>query len=414
MGLLSWLRGEVNHVGEESNGNVPDTGSVGPNGYAPGDPNGVVLEEATAETRSLPSFFASPWDGWPAAWSTPEWGAGGVSTLVDTAWACLDLNASVLASMPVYKTRNGQVVEAEAWMVNPDPRVYSSWQEFAKSLFWDYQMGEAFVLATDYYSTGFPMYMRVLPPWSVTVDIAGGIRRYKVGTVDITADVLHIRYASSIDQAHGRGPLEVAGARLTAAGVLARYAAEITANGGLPPYTLETDQPLNADAAQEILTAWVAARRSNFGKPAVLDSGVQLKSHQAMSPRDMAMLEIAQFTEARIAVLLGVPPFLVGLPSGGDSMTYSNVSSLFDFHDRASLRPKSSAVMSAISNWALPRGAAIEVNRDEYTRPDMLQRAQAYQILHGIGALSAEQIASIERLTGDAVTSTFLPGGVMQ
>ena len=31
------------------------------------------------------------------------------------------------------------------------------------------------------------------------------------------------------------------------------------------------------------------------------------------------MLEIAQFTEARIAVLLGVPPFLVGLPSGGST-----------------------------------------------------------------------------------------------
>ena len=50
------------------------------------------------------------------------------------------------------------------------------------------------------------------------------------------------------------------------------------------------------------------------------------------------MLELAQFTESRIAVLLGVPPFLVGLPSGGDSMTYSNVSSLFDFHDRSYLR----------------------------------------------------------------------------
>ena len=48
----------------------------------------------------------------------------------------------------------------------------------------------------------------------------------------------------------------------------------------------------------------------------------------AMSPRDMAMLEIAQFTEARIAVLLGVPPSLVALPTG-DSMTYPNVSTGF-------------------------------------------------------------------------------------
>lgn len=94
-------------------------------------------------------------------------------------------------------------------------------------------------------------------------------------------------------------------------------------------------------------------------------------------------------------------------------MTYSNVSSLFDFHDRASLRPKSAAVMSALSNWALPRGQAIEVNRDEYTRPDLLQRTQAYQMLVEMKAMSPEQVSSIERLEGDAVTSTFLPGGEM-
>jgi hypothetical protein len=83
----------------------------------------------------------------------------------------------------------------------------------------------------------------------------------------------------------------------------------------------------------------------------------------------MALLELAQFTESRIAVKLGVPPYLVGLPSGGDPMTYSNVTQLFDFHHRAGLNTKVSAVMSALSGWALPRGQRVELNRDEYTRP---------------------------------------------
>jgi hypothetical protein len=48
-------------------------------------------------------------------------------------------------------------------------------------------------------------------------------------------------------------------------------------------------------------------------------------------------VELSQWNESRIAVLLGVPPFLMGLPSGGDSMTYSNVQSLFDYHWRAGL-----------------------------------------------------------------------------
>jgi phage portal protein BeeE len=64
------------------------------------------------------------------------------------------------------------------------------------------------------------------------------------------------------------------------------------------------------------MNQWVASRAANLGAPPVLDNGVKLTTHMAMSPKDMAMIEMAEFTEARIAVLLGVPPFLVGCPAG--------------------------------------------------------------------------------------------------
>jgi hypothetical protein len=105
--------------------------------------------------------------------------------------------------------------------------------------------------------------------------------------------------------------------------------------------------------------------------------------------------------------LLGVPPFLVGLPSGGDSMTYSNVSSLFDFHDRASLRPKASAVMSSLSAWALPLSETAELNRDEYTRPAFNERADAWVKLVDAGIVSAEEVRIAERITGDAPTAAL-------
>jgi hypothetical protein len=122
----------------------------------------------------------------------------------------------------------------------------------------------------------------------------------------------------------------------------------------------------------------------------------------AYTPEELGLTDLAQFNESRIVTLLGVPPFLMGLPSGGDSMTYSNVSSLFDFHDRASLRPKALAVMSALSGWALPRGQSVELNRDEYTRPAFAERAEAYAKLQPLGILSNEEIRTMERLQGDA------------
>ncbi|HEY3484323.1 MAG TPA: phage portal protein [Ilumatobacteraceae bacterium] len=407
MGFWSRLLGGDSTITDNGQGTPPPT--VGPS-YSPGDPEGVVVESEDIESRSLPSVFASPWSGWPAEWATPALSSR-ASCLVDTAWACLDKNSSVLSTMPVYKTRDGQVGEPEPWMLNPDPKVYTSWAEFAKQLFWDYQTGEAFVQATDYFSTGYPMFMRVLPPWMVKVEMEGAQRRYFLGSVEITADVLHIRYKSSLDCARGIGPLEAGGARMTAAGVLARYMATMVS--APPPYlTLETDELLNQTDAQRILDQWVESRQTNLGYPAVLDGGVKLQTHQ-MNARDMALLELAQFNESRICVLLGVPPFLMALPSGGDSMTYSNVEQLFDFHDRSCLRPMATTVMSALSNWALGPGRAVELDRDEYTRPSLAERVNAWVALHGIDAITSEQIQAIERqlFTTSSHVSRPLGGG---
>jgi HK97 family phage portal protein len=383
---------------------VPPT--VGAADWSPGDPNGVEMDTTETFSRALPLPRPSPWSGWPADWAVPQWDFGSkLNELVDIAWTCLDLNASVLSAMPVYRTQRGVVVDPVTWMANPDPTIYTSWHEFAKQLFWDYQMGEAFVLPVMPGSDGYPLTFRVIPPWMMHVEMKGGIRRYNLGGLsgpDVTGEVLHIRYKSTTDGAHGVGPLESAGGRMLTAGILAKYVREVVSTGGLSSQTLETDQPLSEDEAQDLLNQWVASRAANLGAPPVLDNNVSLKDHQVMSPRDMAMLEIAEFTEARIAVLLGVPPYLVALAQSTDSTPYSNVSQLFDFHDRASLKTKASHVMSALSWWALPRGTAAELNRDEYTRPPFAERMDAWVKAVTAGIVSPDEVRTAERFSGPA------------
>ena len=138
----------------------------------------------------------SPWSGWPAEWWPPAWN-GHASSLTDTAWTCLDLNASVLATMPPYLVGAAPSTD-DAWLANPDPDLYSSWEEFAKQLFWDYQLGEAFVIATAYYASGYPARFHVVAPWMVNAELgADGLRRYTIGRVDVTDRMLHVRYQSS-------------------------------------------------------------------------------------------------------------------------------------------------------------------------------------------------------------------------
>lgn len=400
------LQRSIRPPDETPNDNDPASvppATVGPPSVNPGDPHGVLFEGPAAPSLPPPSIVASAWSGWPADWFPPNWSSR-VNDLAGTAWTCVDLNASILAEMAPYLVNGAPTIDA-GWLANPDPDLYSSWDEFAKQLFWDYQLGEAFVIATAFYATGWPARFHVVPPWFVNVEMAGGSRRYSIGSTRLAPnEILHLRYASTIDDARGHGPLEAGRTRVVAAELLARYASGIAQAGGIPSSVLRHPEELSPEQAAELKAQWVLARQSGLGEPAVLSGGVTWEATQ-LNPRDMALVDLQQFNESRVAVMLGVPPFLVGLPSGGDSMTYSNVSAIFDYHWRAGLRPKAHAVMAGLSEWLLPRGTQVEVNQDSYVQPEPLERAQIAQILNSIRddqgqpVLSVEQIQEAERLT---------------
>ena len=395
-------------TGRDTAGITPN--ESGPASYNPGDPDGIDLSAFAnlPEARSLPAVTPSPWSGYPADWGTQFQAQVGVNRLIDLAWACLDLNTRVLSTMPVYRLRNGVIIEPTQWMHNPDPTIYSSWQEFAKQLFWDYQaLGEAFVYPMAHGSDGWPIRFRVIPPWLVNVELGVGGRRYKLGSMDVTEDILHIRYKSTTDDAHGHGPLEVAGARMTQIGILQKYATNLAETGGVPLYWLGVERRISPAEGRDLLDSWIESRTKYKGQPAVVGSGATLNQAKTMNAKDMALLEIAQFSESRIAILLGVPPFLVGLAGASGSLTYSNISDLFDFHDRSMLRPEARTVMDALGQWALPRGQDVELNRDDYTRLPLDKRAPAYKTMWEIGAITNEEIREAERFTGGSWTQAM-------
>jgi HK97 family phage portal protein len=338
---------------------------------------------------------------------------------------CIDKTANALATMPPYLVNAASSLAAD-WMNNPDPAQYVSWEEFCKQLVWDYMLGEAFVLATGRYSTGYPARFHVVPPmyveidWapSVSTDSGAGMRRYTIGAIDVTADMLHIRYQGNTIDLHGHGPLEVGAARMVAADALMQYGAKLVAGGGIPPGVLESQQEISPEQAQLIQAQWVARRMSTIGEPAVLDQGLQWKPTQ-VNPTELGLVELERYQDSRIAELLGVPPEIVGLPGSGESMTYKNMGDFFDFWWRDSLKSKAQFLMSALSGWALPRGTEIELNRDEFVQPPPLARAQTYQILFNIidpltgeRAMSIDEIRAAERL--DNSTPADVAQGVLR
>jgi len=388
-------------------------GTVGPDQLVtPGDPHGVTVDETTGPPWLPPRIVPSAWSGWPADWWPPNWSSG-FQKLIDIAWICVDINSNALSTMPPYLVDAAPSLSAD-WLNNPNPDLYTSWEEFMKQAVWDFlASGEAFVLSTARYSTGWPARFHVLPTWAVSVEmLPGGIRRYMVGDEDVSEDMLHIRYKSVVGYAHGEGPMDALSGRVAAALTLTQYAVNLATNGGIPSSVLSVPRELTAEQAALLQQQWVQARMSTLGQPAVLTGGASWEAVQ-MNPKDMALTDMLQGNEGRIADAFRVPRLFVGLPSGGDPMTYKTVHDIADFHWRSGLRPYAQQIMSALSGWLLPRGTRIELNRDSYVEPSELERAQTVQILAGIiDPVSGQPVITVDEIRATMRLTNSTPADV--
>jgi HK97 family phage portal protein len=390
--------------------------TVGPTS-SEGFGNSHVMYPATDPYGAVIPPPVQAWSGWPVEWSTPNWGSsvGGINALVNrvsTVFGCIDLNSSILSTMPPYRMINQKVGSTLPWMTNPQPEVYTGWTEAMKQLVTSFYNGEAFLWCTGRYADGTVKRWVVLNPAWVDVEMIGQTRAYEMGGVDITADVLHLRYVSWPGYPRGIGPLEALATNLFGVAAMERYQADLATRGGIPWGVLTAQGNLSQQQATTMRDNFVAARLSAMGAPAVLSGGTTLTPY-TFNPKDMALLELRQYDEARISVLLGVPPMLMALPSGDHSMVYRNAEGVYDFHWRAYLKPKAATIAEAITQWALPNGQSIEFNRDEYVQGSPTERATVYQTLFNIfdpstgeRAITVAEIRQAERLAALDVTSS--------
>jgi HK97 family phage portal protein len=121
----------------------------------------------------------------------------------------------------------------------------------------------------------------------------------------------------------------------------------------------------------------------NAGRPMLLEGGLDWKA-MALTPKDMDFIEAKNAAAREIALALGVPPMLLGIP--GDN-TYANFQEANRMLWRQTVLPLVNRTAKALSTWLGPAfGGAVEL------QPDLDQ----------IEALSAEREAlwaRVERAT---------------
>lgn len=190
------------------------------------------------------------------------------------------------------------------------------------------------------------------------------------------------------------GLLSRAGRTIRAALELEK-AAELYAKEPVPTMVLKsTGANLTAERITKLLEAFKISRTTRA--TAFLNADVNLDT-LGFDPAKLQLNEARQYVATEISRAAGIPAYFLSAET--TSMTYSNAiserKSLVDF----SLRPILTAIEQRLSmSDFVPYGTEVRFDLDDFLRGDALQRAQVYEILNRIGAMSVEQIQEEEDL----------------
>lgn len=301
-------------------------------------------------------------------------------------------------SLPLeqYNKLTGEHVEPLRVINQPDPRVSGSliYTWLAEDI-WFFGVGYGQIL--DMYSATDGGKVRAwtrVAPERVTVEtnsIGTEITGYRVdGAAVPLAGIGSIIRFDGYDE----GFLNRAG-KTVAAAVYLENAAVNYAKEPNPSMVLKSNGTnLTAERVSSLLSAWKTARQSR--STAFLNADVDLKEF-GYDPKSMQLVEARQYVALELARAAGIPAYF--LSAEQTSMTYSNSiserRSLVDF----SLRPVLTAIEKRLSlPDFIPATTEVRFDLDDFLRGNPLERAQVYEILNRIGAMSIEQIQEEEDL----------------
>ena len=331
------------------------------------------------------------------------------------AWACVNLLAGTIASLPlmVYRTRNGARTVASDHPLyrilhdspNADQTALDFWEFVCASLELHGNAYAEVVRARNgrIIALGVP-----ITPELVTV------RRLDTGALEyewvdqgrrIIAGqdrVLHIRGFGG-NPLGGLSTLSSGRQSFGLAQAIERASGDTFRNGVRPSGLLKTADTLTIDQrkqAEELLQEKFAGA-INAGRPMLLDRGmdwVQL----SISPEDAQMLQSRAFSVEEVCRFFGVPPFMVGHTEKTTSWGTGLEQQTLGFQ-KFTLRRRLKRIEQALEKQLLSvadrlAGITIEFNLEGLLRADSAARASFYQLMLTNGVMTINEVRSLENL----------------
>jgi HK97 family phage portal protein len=244
-----------------------------------------------------------------------------------------------------------------------------------------------------------PDRMKVVPgadgwPEGYDYTVAGQTVRFAQDAGQGVRPILHMALFHPLNDHYGMSPLEPAATGIDLHNAAGAWNKALLDNSACPSgalvYTAKEGQltPEQYERLKaELEESFQGAR--NAGRPLLLEGGLDWKA-MAFSPKDMDFIAAKHVAAREVALALGVPPMLLGIP--GDN-TYANYAEANRSFWRQTVLPLVNRTAKALSAWLAPAFADAGENA-RISAPALELRPD----LDTIDALSTEREALWERV----------------
>ena len=205
-----------------------------------------------------------------------------------------------------------------------------------------------------------PDRMKVIPgpdgwPEAHEYTVNGASVRYAGEVADGVPPILHLRLFHPANDYYGMSPIEAASTAIDIHNTAAQWNKALLDNSARPSGALVYtggEGRLTAEQftrlRDELETGFQGARQA--GRPLLLEGGLDWKP-LGLSPKDMDFIEAKNAAAREIALAMGVPPMLLGIP--GDN-TFSNYQEAQRAFWRTTVLPLFNRTAKALAGWLAP------------------------------------------------------------
>ena len=363
----------------------------------------IFVRPKTAAAPEVKTSTAGPLIAWSQV-GRPKWTPRRYDTLAEEgfrknviAYRCITMVAQAAAQIPwlLYDQHGRELVRHPLLRLRARRNAMMDGVGFREHIFAAYQSaGNAYIEAV-HPNEGAPVRelyalrpdrMRVVPgvtglPQGYEYQLGSQVTRWGADALTGAGNILHIKHYHPLDDWYGLAPLEAALLAVDQHNAAGGWNQALLNNGARPSGALvfapkEGPAHLTEEQVQRLkeqLDAYYQGPR-NAGKPMLLEGGLDWRP-MSLSPQDMDWLRGRDIAAREIALALGVPSQLIGLPDG---QTYANKQEARLAFYEDTVLPLAGRVIAAFNHWLAPRfGQELRLDLDLDAISTLAQRREA-------------------------------------